>query len=95
MSFGGLFLGHRRQPAAHIAHRPGHRHATEVAGGRAPDVDRERAVGDRRRLLEIDTSIFLPDDLMIKNDRMSMAHSLELRVPFSDFPEKGLWSWAE
>jgi asparagine synthase (glutamine-hydrolysing) len=36
------------------------------------------------RLMRIDTSVFLPDDLMIKNDRMSMAHSLEARVPFTD-----------
>jgi asparagine synthase (glutamine-hydrolysing) len=36
------------------------------------------------RLLDIDTSVFLPDDLMIKNDRMSMAHSLEARVPLTD-----------
>jgi asparagine synthase (glutamine-hydrolysing) len=36
------------------------------------------------RLLHIDASVFLPDDLMIKNDRMSMAHSLEARVPFTD-----------
>jgi asparagine synthase (glutamine-hydrolysing) len=36
------------------------------------------------RLLYIDSSVFLPDDLMIKNDRMSMAHSLEARVPFTD-----------
>jgi asparagine synthase (glutamine-hydrolysing) len=36
------------------------------------------------RLLHIDASVFLPDDLMIKNDRMSMAHSLEARVPMTD-----------
>jgi asparagine synthase (glutamine-hydrolysing) len=36
------------------------------------------------RLLYIDANVFLPDDLMIKNDRMSMAHSLEARVPFTD-----------
>jgi asparagine synthase (glutamine-hydrolysing) len=39
---------------------------------------------DLSRLLRIDASVFLPDDLMIKNDRMSMAHSLEARVPFTD-----------
>ena len=36
------------------------------------------------RLLYIDYSFHLPDDLMIKNDRMTMAHSLEARVPFTD-----------
>ncbi len=36
------------------------------------------------RLLAIDSLVFLPDDLMIKNDRMSMAHSLETRVPMTD-----------
>lgn len=36
------------------------------------------------RLLYIDYSYHLPDDLMIKNDRMTMAHSLEARVPFTD-----------
>src|SRR5262249_23630331 len=36
------------------------------------------------KLLHLDSSVFLPDDLMIKNDRMSMAHSLEARVPLTD-----------
>jgi asparagine synthase (glutamine-hydrolysing) len=36
------------------------------------------------RLMRIDARVFLPDDLMIKNDRMTMAHSIEARVPFTD-----------
>lgn len=35
-------------------------------------------------LLHIDRSFHLPDDLMVKNDRMTMAHSIEARVPFCD-----------
>jgi len=41
-------------------------------------------VDDLSKLLYLDSNIFLPDDLMIKNDRMSMAHSLEARVPLTD-----------
>jgi asparagine synthase (glutamine-hydrolysing) len=32
----------------------------------------------------IDLSTYLPDDLLVMADRMSMAHSLELRAPFCD-----------
>jgi asparagine synthase (glutamine-hydrolysing) len=39
---------------------------------------------DLARLMRLDSAVFLADDLMIKNDRMSMAHSLEARVPFTD-----------
>ena len=46
--------------------------------------DRCRAKDPLNRLLYVDASVFLPDDLMIKNDRMSMAHSLEARVPLTD-----------
>jgi asparagine synthase (glutamine-hydrolysing) len=34
--------------------------------------------------LEIDRELFLPGDLLPKVDRMSMAHSLEVRVPYLD-----------
>lgn len=42
------------------------------------------AADDLNRLMYLDFSYHLPDDLMIKNDRMTMAHSLEARVPFTD-----------
>jgi len=36
------------------------------------------------QMLFVDTKTWLPDDLLIKADRMTMANSLELRVPFLD-----------
>lgn len=35
-------------------------------------------------MLYIDTKTWLPDDLLIKADKMTMANSLELRVPLLD-----------
>ena len=41
--------------------------------------------GDRvNRMLYVDTKTWLPDDLLLKADKMTMANSLELRVPFLD-----------
>jgi asparagine synthase (glutamine-hydrolysing) len=36
------------------------------------------------RLQDVDIGIYLVDDLLVKTDRASMAHSLEARVPFCD-----------
>ncbi|MCB2110928.1 MAG: asparagine synthase (glutamine-hydrolyzing) [Defluviimonas sp.] len=62
-----------------------------AAGGLEPSVRHFRAAfrhaaADQTLsgLMYIDSTVFLPDDLMIKNDRMTMAHSLEARVPFTD-----------
>ena len=60
-------------------------------------VDRERSLEPMRTLqahvrgqgtlpsmLYIDTKTWLPDDLLIKADKMTMANSIELRVPLLD-----------
>src|SRR5207237_543654 len=36
------------------------------------------------RFLEFDQACYLPDDILYKVDRMSMAHSLQVRPPFLD-----------
>jgi asparagine synthase (glutamine-hydrolysing) len=37
------------------------------------------------RMLYVDTAFYLPNDMLVKVDRMTMAHSLEVRVPFLDY----------
>jgi asparagine synthase (glutamine-hydrolysing) len=36
------------------------------------------------RLQDVDVGVYLADDLLVKTDRTSMAHSVEARVPFLD-----------
>jgi asparagine synthase (glutamine-hydrolysing) len=36
------------------------------------------------RMLYVDTRLYLPGDMLVKVDRMTMAHGLEARVPFLD-----------
>jgi asparagine synthase (glutamine-hydrolysing) len=48
-------------------------------------VDRQAARQPAlNRMLYVDTKTWLPDDLLIKADKMTMANSLELRVPLLD-----------
>jgi asparagine synthase (glutamine-hydrolysing) len=42
------------------------------------------SVGYLNRFLWLDQMYYLPDDILYKSDRMSMAHSLEVRPPFLD-----------
>jgi asparagine synthase (glutamine-hydrolysing) len=49
------------------------------------EMFRERNIGDPvNRLLDLDTRSYLPDDIFVKVDIASMAHSLEVRSPLVD-----------
>lgn len=37
------------------------------------------------RMLYVDTRFYLPNDMLVKVDRMTMAHGLEARTPFLDY----------
>jgi len=66
----------------------------DYAGAHGPYLVDDRLAGrsplDQAMLL--DTLTYLPDDLLVKVDRASMAHSLEVRVPLLD-PDVFRFAW--
>jgi len=62
-----------------------------AVGGRRSDLptvslfEHASAVSPLDRMLYVDTKTWLPDDLLLKADKMTMATSVELRVPLLDF----------
>jgi asparagine synthase (glutamine-hydrolysing) len=63
--------------------------AKTLSGTRSADItrrlfDRSGSRNFLEQMLYVDTKTWLPDDLLIKADKITMATSLELRVPFLD-----------
>jgi asparagine synthase (glutamine-hydrolysing) len=52
--------------------------------GHMPPFDAEPGNSDLRRILYFDQTSWLPDNLLERGDRMTMAASIEARVPFLD-----------
>jgi asparagine synthase (glutamine-hydrolysing) len=76
--FGALNLGERAQLSVLKANG-----GTGTADG-APPFDGDPEASALRRILYFDQTSWLPDNLLERGDRMTMAASIESRVPFLD-----------
>ena len=56
-----------------------------------PYFDQVKDQDDLHKKLFLDMHLWLPHDILLKADKMTMAHSLELRVPYLD---KKVWELA-
>lgn len=54
--------------------------------GKSRDFDRNGILQVVNNIMRLDMTTYLPDDLLVKSDRASMAASLEVRLPFLAFP---------
>ncbi|WP_033541276.1 asparagine synthase (glutamine-hydrolyzing) [Planococcus sp. CAU13] len=64
--------------------KPAYRTGPSVAEIVQPVYDQVKGEDDLTKMQYLDLNLWLVGDILLKADKMSMAHSLELRVPFLD-----------
>jgi asparagine synthase (glutamine-hydrolysing) len=81
-------------PQIDLVARPAATPASSVYAVTAPVYQQaaEAGLDDTSTMQLVDINTWLPGDILVKADRMTMAHSLELRVPFLDREVMGVAS---
>ncbi|MBE6708695.1 MAG: asparagine synthase (glutamine-hydrolyzing) [Ruminococcaceae bacterium] len=64
--------------------RPKYRSGMTPKDITAPIYDRVKDLSELEKKQYLDLKLWLPGDILLKADKMSMAHSIELRVPYLD-----------
>lgn len=64
--------------------KPAYQKGYSVADLTTPIYDRVKDLSEPEKKQYLDMHLWLPGDILLKADKMSMAHSLELRVPYLD-----------
>lgn len=77
---GNAYMFNQSEKSTLLKHIP----ATNPATHTKAWYDRCRGLDDVTRMQYLDINRWMVGDILLKADRMSMAHSLELRVPFLD-----------
>lgn len=64
--------------------RPAYRTGPSAREVAAPIYNRVKGLSELEKKQYLDLNLWLPGDILLKADKMSMAHSIELRVPYLD-----------
>ncbi len=78
---GNAFMFQESEREKLLKHPTKHYHHTEIT---KPLYDKVKHLDDVTKMQYIDINLWLIGDILLKADKMSCAHSLEVRVPFLD-----------